>query len=580
MPIKHVKKIMISLLIIVVVSGSIGLYSFCGNSVSQAAGHELPMGVVNNIDQNRQTVSLNSVQDGPMNVFPGQLVNESYYLGATSLSAAYYEVTVTLNSSSYETVDVFPTYSTSLSPAGYYLLFSFVMPNDQPGMWWDVGYQILPITITSVQELKLSTLSIGASQIWMQYRSESMTGDYMLKGGVNFTFSNNVSEIQLYPSDPPGTTIVSAQVNSWKIVSEVIEVNFSLYENIGNQNGPTTPPALIVLLGYNVTSVVTIVGTLISVPGYSITLIQGNGAYLMGITSSQIAEITNSLNQTLSIPISQLNAAVISINGDVATLQTSFGTMTTKLSEINATITSIEGGQATIVTDIGILQTSLTSLSTTMTSISAGQVQITTDIGEITTSLNSLNATFEGMNGTNAVIKTDVGSIATSLNSINATIYAIHQGMVDMNTSIGAVQVSLKSLNSSIIEVSGYTAEIMTYAGELNASLSDLNTSIFSSGSGIPWLNGTYADIETCLGNISGTITNVSNNTASISTSLGVVKASMSSIKSLTGQGVGADPPSLFEMIVIALLAGLLVISSLAMLSSRSTLKIMGDRVK
>jgi methyl-accepting chemotaxis protein len=580
MPIKHVKKIMISLLIIVVVSGSMGLYSFCGNSVSQAAGHELPMGVVNNIDQNRQAVSLNSVQDGPMNVFPGQLVNESYYLGATSPSAAYYEVTVTLNSSSYETVDVFPTYSTSLSPAGYYLLFSFVMPNDQPGMWWNVAYELISenyLTVTSNANVVID----NTGQIWMSVWTASPGNNYMIVGSADFPSTYNASEISLYPTNPKYASIVSAQVNSWRLSNDILEVNFTLFESVESTNANTTPPYITASIIYITSlSYVTSSSPILISADLRVTLIQGNGAYLMGITSSQIAEITNSLNQTLSIPISQLNAAVISINGDVATLQTSFGTMTTKLSEINATITSIEGGQATIVTDIGILQTSLTSLSTTMTSISAGQVQITTDIGEITASLNSLNATFEGMNGTNAVIKTDVGSIATSLNSINATIYAIHQGMVDMNTSIGAVQVSLKSLNSSIIEVSGYTAEIMTYAGELNASLSDLNTSIFSSGSGIPWLNGTYADIETCLGNISGTITNVSNNTASISTSLGVVKASMSSIKSLTGQGVGADPPSLFEMIVIALLAGLLVISSLAMLSSRSTLKIMGDRVK
>jgi methyl-accepting chemotaxis protein len=568
MPNENVKKTIFSLLILVIVFGSIGLYlSYEGPENKSAV-------------QSLQVASLSPVQDGPLNVFPGQLINESYFLGATSPSADYYEVTVTLNGSSYETVDVFPTYSTSLSPAGYYLLFSFVMPNDQPGMWWDVAYQLIAFSYSNITTTTNSIL-YSNGPIWMSIWTASPGNEYMIAGSASFLSSYNASEISLYPVNPKSASIASTQVNSWVLSNGVLKVNFTLFESVESTNTNTTPPYISASITYITSSshISSSPPILIST-NFRITLVQGNGAYIMGITSNQIAEITNSLNQTLSIPISQLNAAVISINGDVATLQTSFGTMLTKLSEINATVTSISNGQATITTNIGVLQTSLTSLSTTITSISAGQVQITTDIGKITTSLNSLNASFEGMNGSNAVIKTDLGSITTSLNSINASIYAIHQGMVDMNTSIGVLQVSLKTLNSTIVKVSGYTAEIMTYAGELNASLSDLNTSIFSSNSGIPWLNGTYAEIETSLGNINGTITNVSNNTASISTDLGVVKASMSSIKSLNSQGISGDPPSLFELVVIALLAGLLVISSLAMLSSRSTLKIMGDKVK
>ena len=525
------------------------------------------------------SISLSPVQTGPMNAFPGQLINESYFLGTTIPSASYYEVTVTLNSSSYETVEAVPTYVSFLTPAGYYLLFSFVVPNDQPGMWWIVGYEFLPITITTVITQGQTTLSAQGTQLWMQYPSESMGGNYIIQGGGNFTFSSNVTAIQLYPANPQGSVIVSAQVNSWNFSSNVIRVKFSLYENIGS-NCPTTPPIAFASVTYNVTSVSSIMGSLISQSGYRITLIEGNGAYLMGITSNQIAEITSSINQTLSVPISQLNAAVVAINGDVAEIQTSFGTMTAQLRTINATIESVKNGQAIIATNVGTMQTSLSSLSTTITSISAGEAEIVTNIGTVTASLNSLNASFEGINGTDAVISTEIGSIKVSLNSINATIFSIHMGMVEMNTSIGTVEVSLKSVNASIISITGDTAKIMTSAGEINASLSDLNTSIFGSGSGIPWLNNSYAVIETCLGNITGTITNVSNNTASIATNLGVVTASVNSIKSQSGNGLSGDPPSLFDIIVILLLGALTIISTLAMLSSRSTLKIMGDKVK
>jgi hypothetical protein len=574
------RKIMIFILVAVLVLGAfsflLGVQNYNGYSEHQE------LLIKNSFDPftNLSAVSFGSVQAGPMNAFPGQLINESYFLGTTNPSVSYYEVTVTLNSSSYETLNAFPTYSSSLTPAGYYLLFSFEMPNDQSGMWWNVGYEILPITISTVQEEEMTTMLAQGTQVWMQYPVVSSAGSYMIKGGANFTFTDNVTEIQLYPSNPQGSTIVSAQVNSWRYSAGIIKVNFSLFESVGNSNGPTTPPTMIASVIYYVPIVTKTTGNPVPESGYRITLIQGNGAYLMGVTSNQIAQITNSINQTLSIPISQLNAAVVSINGDVATLQTSYGTMTAKLTSINATITNIDNGMATIETDVGSLQTSLSSLSTTVTSVSAGEMEITTDIGTIFTSLDSLNASFEGMNGTDAIIQTDIGSIETSLNSINATIFSVHQGMIEMNTSIGKIETSLKSVNASLVGISGDTAKIMTSAGEINASLSDLNTSIFAPGGDIPWLNGSYANIETCLGNITGTITNVSNDTASIKTNLGVVTASMDSIKSINSQGSTGDPPSLYELIVIALLGMLIIISSLAMLGSRNTLKIMGDKVK
>ncbi len=734
------RKIITLFLAIVIAVGSVGIMIY--ESEGGYNDKVLAAGL------NPTDMPLSAVQTGPMNAFPGQLINESYYLGATSPSASYYEVTVTLNGSSYVTLDAFPTYTSSIAPSGYYLLFSFQMPNDQPGMWWIVGYEIIPFTVSNIEEEQVTTVTTQGAQIWMQYPTVSTGGNYMVTGRANFTFTNNVTKLQIYPSNPQGSIIVSSQVNSWEYITGILRVDFSLYENIGNSNGPTTPPQMTASLVYSEAAELVCGGNPVDVTGYSVNLVQGNGAYISGVTSSQIAEITNSINQTLSIPITQLNAAVTSINGDVANLQTSFGTMTAELStidatlssitggvaylntslgevktslssldstvlavegntvtlqtslgnintginELNTTVTSVKSGQATIQTDIGLLQislnnlnatllniqngiatiessvglietslssinatlisvrgntvtlatslgainttlkeigaslvsinngeatvltnlgsmtvsigklnativsiskgqatvltdvgsleTSLASLGTTISSISAGEVEISTDIGKVATSIDSLNASFRGMNGSNAVIQTEIGLLETSLSSINATISSVRQGLVDMNTSIGTIQVSLSSLNSSIVSLSGYTAEIMTSAGEISASLNDLNTSIFSSSSGLPWVNDSYAKIETCLGNLTGTITNVSNNTASIKTNLGVVTASMSAIKSLKGQGAAADPPTVYDLIIIAMLGALLIVASLAMFSSRNTLKIMGDKVK
>ncbi|EQB65849.1 MAG: PKD protein [Thermoplasmatales archaeon I-plasma] len=656
------RKIVIFLILATIVFGAYGTAVFNHNFANESKLNSNGTGAMP--DNYLSPVPLSSVQTGPMNAFPGQLINESYYLGSTVPSVSYYMVTVTLNGSSYETLDAFPAYTGNLNPSGYYLFFSFEMPNDQPGMWWNVGYQIIPVTVSTGQEIGQVNLIAQGSQIWMQYQSESMAGNYMVKGSANFTSSSNVSQILLYPFNPQGTVIVSSQVNSWTFSSGILEVNFSLYEYLDTSNGKTTPPVLVATAYYTYSSSFTVLGSPISISGYSIKLIQGDGAYLYGITSNQLAEITNSINQSLSIPISQLNAAVVSINGDVAELQTSFGTMTTNLnsidatvvgissgisylnttlgmvktslSSINATIISVKGntinletsvgnvstnlnaigatikninngqatiltdvgslqvplgsinasvqsiskGEATLITDVGIVQTSLSSLSTTVTSVTSGEAQIETSIGDVTTSIESLNASFKGMDGDYAILQTDVGSIKTSLNSINATIYAIHQGMIQMNTSIGNIQIPLKSLNSTIVKISGDTADLMTTDGNIEASLDDINTSIFDTNIDTPWLNNSYAYIETCLGNLTGTITDVSNNTATIETNLGVVTTSLNSIKSASTQATMEDPPSLFDIVIIAFLVAVTGIATLAMLSARSTLKIMGDKVK
>ncbi len=655
------RKIVIFLILATIVFGAYGTAVFNHNFANESKLNSNGTGAMP--DNDLSPVPLSSVQTGPMNAFPGQLINESYYLGSTVPSVSYYMVTVTLNGSSYETLDAFPAYTGNLNPSGYYLFFSFEMPNDQPGMWWNVGYQIIPIQVTTVQS-EGSEVLINTGPIWMSVWSASPGNDYMIRGSANFSINSNVSAILLYPINPTYASIVSTQVNFWSYASGILKVGFTLFETAGETNANTTPPSITAYVNYPITTQANEIEPLLTSSTMQITLIQGDGAYLYGVTSNQLAEITNSINQSLSIPISQLNAAVVSINGDVAELQTSFGTMTTNLnsidatvvgissgisylnttlgmvktslSSINATIISVKGntinletsvgnvstnlnaigatikninngqatiltdvgslqvplgsinasvqsiskGEATLITDVGIVQTSLSSLSTTVTSVTSGEAQIETAIGDVTTSIESLNASFKGMDGDYAILQTDVGSIKTSLNSINATIYAIHQGMIQMNTSIGNIQIPLKSLNSTIVKISGDTADLMTTDGNIEASLDDINTSIFDTNIDTPWLNNSYAYIETCLGNLTGTITDVSNNTATIETNLGVVTTSLNSIKSASTQATMEDPPSLFDIVIIAFLVALTGIATLAMLSARSTLKIMGDKVK
>ncbi|MDA8054337.1 MAG: hypothetical protein M0Z77_01635 [Thermoplasmatales archaeon] len=82
-------------------------------------------------------------------------------------------------------------------------------------------------------------------------------------------------------------------------------------------------------------------------------LVSGNGAYILGISQAQIAEIEGAVNSTMTVSLNQLDAAISSINGDVATITTQFGTMSTTLNSINASLTSINSGVATLETTLG-----------------------------------------------------------------------------------------------------------------------------------------------------------------------------------------------------------------------------------
>lgn len=245
------------------------------------------------------------------------------------------------------------------------------MPNDQPGTWWNVEYQIVPMELTTIQTAVTSNLLSQGDQIRMTYPTASSGGDFMFGGGANFTFASNVTGITLYPANPQESIIISTQINHWNFVGDTLKVNFSLYENVPS-GGPTTPPYINALITYNSSTTIETAGDPSVESGPFVELIQGDGAYLMGITSGQIAEITNSVNQSLAVPISQLNAAVTSINGDVANLQTSFGKMTVLLSTINATVSSVENGQVSVLTSLGTVSTSLSSLDASIISVNWG----------------------------------------------------------------------------------------------------------------------------------------------------------------------------------------------------------------
>ena len=180
-----------------------------------------------------------------------------------------------------------------------------------------------------------------------------------------------------------------------------------------------------------------------------IGLAQGNGALITGISPSQIASIEAGINATLSVPLSQLEASVSSINGHLANLTTAFGNMTASLNAIGATVTSIESGVATVNTTLGTVKTSLSSIDATLVSLNGSFATISTTAGKLNTTLSSINLRITNMSAGIATIQTDLGTFTGSVKSVS-------DGIATIETSLGTIKVNVGDLKSSVTQIQNY----------------------------------------------------------------------------------------------------------------------------
>ena len=281
--------------------------------------------------------------------FPGQVIlftatgftAPTLPTGATATGLATTYATIELNSSDYQTVQA--TYSSANSGT---ITGSFVMPNDNPGAYFE-----LTISAFEVQPVSYTVTT-----------SSSTTGNGY--GTITMTYTGSQSDY----------------------------------------------------LG----------------------LVSGNGALVTGISQSQIAQLETDINTTLSVPISQLDASVTSIQNSVAQITTAFGTMQASLKTINATVTSINSGVATLQTTLGQVSTSLSSLNSTVVALNGDTAKISTAVGVFSTTINNINATVTLSNGNIATIKTDLGTLTGNVTSVS-------NGIATIQTSLGTITANTQS---------------------------------------------------------------------------------------------------------------------------------------
>jgi len=305
-------------------------------------------------------------------------------------------------------------------------------------------------------------------------------------------------------------------------------------------------------------------------------LAQGNGALLTGISPSQIAtiivDVTGAVKTSMQVPLSELNASVVSINNAVATIKTAFGNMTATLSSLNASVSAIKGDIATVQTSVGNIQVSLSSLNASIAVVNAGIVTLQTSVGKVQTSLNNLAPVINDINGSVMTIGTTVGNINMNLTEFgNMIVKAINNGTATVTASINGMNVSMQSslsaINAKLVALNGNVATINTTLGQVTTTLSSINLEVTN-------ISGGVATIQTDLGTFTGSVKSVSDGIATIETSLGTIKVNVGNLKSSVTQIQNYG--LILDVVLIALVAVTLGIAVGTFLSTRDMKKRFG----
>jgi len=134
---------------------------------------------------------------------------------------------------------------------------------------------------------------------------------------------------------------------------------------------------------------------------------------------------------------------------------------------MNATLVEIEGDVATINTSIGPIQLNLMTINAELINIQNDLAIINSTLGEIDVKLDDINATLVALDGTVATIETDIGTIETDIDNLQLAVTSIEGDTATIETSLGTIQ-------GRITSIEGDTATIETDIGTVKTDVSDV----------------------------------------------------------------------------------------------------------
>ncbi|MEM3192945.1 MAG: hypothetical protein QW292_12855, partial [Candidatus Parvarchaeota archaeon] len=309
-----------------------------------------------------------------MYAFPDEFVSETIPVPAPGT----YQISIELNGTTIATFD-----NTTGKTAPYSISFGFKMPNGVPGNWFLFGVTYAPIEITSteVDSVSSETFTPTAQSLAGLTAGDTYTETYTYTISPAVSSPSFISEVGLptlsVSSDEGSISGVSysyvfSSTTSGTTAIVTVDYTFTAASTY------TSPASVSFSQPYEVSTPTLIneqtLGTQTPLPIGKVVLVSGGGALVVSISSSQIAtivvDVSNAVTASMQVPLSELNATLVAINGTVAKLSTAFGNMTASLKAINATLAGIANGQAVINTTLGKITASLSSLNASIVSLS------------------------------------------------------------------------------------------------------------------------------------------------------------------------------------------------------------------
>ena len=105
--------------------------------------------------------------------------------------------------------------------------------------------------------------------------------------------------------------------------------------------------------------------------------------------SNQTATIVTQFG-VINAALADLDAMITNINGNVVTIWTTLGTLTTTVNAINTKVVAIQGDVATILTDVGVIKGKVTAMEGTVATISTDVGTVKADVSAVKTDVNTI----------------------------------------------------------------------------------------------------------------------------------------------------------------------------------------------
>jgi len=230
---------------------------------------------------------------------------------------------------------------------------------------------------------------------------------------VNSTLEFEGNEITLEISDPSGYPFDTLTL---------IPEPFDSFYIVPYSNATFALPSDAMLGNWNWTATYTMEGEKVEVTGFFTVVVMPYDAMLT--------------------KLDEIDAKLVSIDGDVATLSTAIGEVKVSLSDLDAKLVSIDSNVATISTSVGDVKTSLSDLDAKITSLDGDVATISTSVGDVKTSVDSISLKVDSISGDVATLKTDLGTISGKVTSIDGNVATI-------KTDVGTVKMDISDVKGN-----------------------------------------------------------------------------------------------------------------------------------